>query len=180
LKEAILIPVGGLFIYFMAPTQELRSSKINAWQLLKDKFPLFVFGFVFVWGLNCLHMWPQPASEAMEKVINWSFTLCFVGPGLQAKLGDLKKAGPKGVLIGYVAGDRTRREGSEKTYGGRGKAGRRCGDYSLPCRTKSGPPTVLSNSVIAMLTADWLIKQPLARFRHVLACSNPFEYLKLS
>jgi uncharacterized membrane protein YadS len=40
----------------------------------------------------------------MEKVMNWFFTLCFVGLGLQTKLADLKKAGPKGILIGYVAG----------------------------------------------------------------------------
>jgi uncharacterized membrane protein YadS len=36
--------------------------------------------------------------------MNWFFTLCFVGLGLQTKLGDMKKAGPKGILIGYVAG----------------------------------------------------------------------------
>ena len=102
--RVVLIPSGVLFIYFMTLTQEFRSSKINAWQVLKDKFPLFVFGFLIVWIGNCLHLWPQPANEAMEKVMNWFFTLCFVGLGLQTKLGDLRKAGPKGILIGYVAG----------------------------------------------------------------------------
>ena len=28
----------------------------------------------------------------------------FVGLGLQTKLADLKNAGPKGLLIGYIAG----------------------------------------------------------------------------
>jgi uncharacterized integral membrane protein (TIGR00698 family) len=102
--RVVLIPAGVLFIYFLTLTKELATSKINIWQVLKEKFPLFVIGFVFVWGLNCLHMWPQPASEAMEKVLNWSFTLCFVGLGLQTKLADLKNAGPKGLLIGYTAG----------------------------------------------------------------------------
>jgi uncharacterized membrane protein YadS len=88
----------------MTLTKELRGSRINVWQVLKDKFPIFVFGFIVVWICNCLHLWPVPASEVMERVMNWSFTLCFVGLGLQTKLGDMKKAGPKGILIGYVAG----------------------------------------------------------------------------
>jgi uncharacterized membrane protein YadS len=40
----------------------------------------------------------------MEKVMNWFFTLCFVGLGLQTRLGDMRKAGAKGILIGYIAG----------------------------------------------------------------------------
>jgi uncharacterized integral membrane protein (TIGR00698 family) len=102
--RVVLIPAGVLFVYFMTLTKEFRESKINVWQVLKDKFPIFVFGFIVVWVANCLHLWPVPASEAMERVMNWSFTLCFVGLGLQTKLGDMKKAGPRGILIGYVAG----------------------------------------------------------------------------
>lgn len=102
--RVVLIPAGVLFVYFMTLTQEFRSTKINVWQVLKDKFPIFVFGFMVVWIGNCLHLWPVPASEAMEKVMNWFFTLCFVGLGLQTRLGDMKKAGTKGILIGYVAG----------------------------------------------------------------------------
>jgi uncharacterized membrane protein YadS len=36
--------------------------------------------------------------------MNWFFSLCFVGLGLQTKISDLKKAGPKGIVIGYIAG----------------------------------------------------------------------------
>ena len=63
-----------------------------------------MFGFAFVWTLNCLQVWPVPASEAMGNVMNWFFSLCFVGLGLQTKLADLRKAGPKGIVIGYIAG----------------------------------------------------------------------------
>ena len=102
--RVVLIPAGVLFVYFMTLTREFRESKINVWQVTKDKFPIFILGFIVVWIGNCLHLWPVPASEAMEKVMNWFFTLCFVGLGLQTKLGDMKKAGPKGILIGYAAG----------------------------------------------------------------------------
>jgi uncharacterized integral membrane protein (TIGR00698 family) len=100
----VLIPAGVLFIYFMTLGKELRSSSVSFWQVLKDKFPIFIFGFAIVWTLNCLKAWPVPASEAMGRVMEWSFALSFVGLGLMTKLSDLKKAGSKGLVIGYVAG----------------------------------------------------------------------------
>ena len=100
----VLIPAGVLFIYFMTLGKELRSTKISFWEILKEKFPLFVFGFAFVWTLNCLQVWPVPASEAMGNVMEWFFAVCFVGLGMTTKLSDLRKAGPKGIIIGYVAG----------------------------------------------------------------------------
>jgi uncharacterized integral membrane protein (TIGR00698 family) len=102
--RVVLIPLGVLFVYFMTLTEELRSTKINVWQIIKDKFPIFILGFMVVWIGNCLHLWPQPASEAMGNVMNWFFTLCFIGLGLQTRLADMKKAGLKGILIGYGAG----------------------------------------------------------------------------
>jgi uncharacterized integral membrane protein (TIGR00698 family) len=102
--RVVLIPLGVLFVYFLTLTQEFRSSKINVWQTIKDKFPMFIIGFLIVWIGNCMHLWPQPASEAMGNVMNWFFTLCFIGLGLQTRLADLKKAGLKGVLLGYGAG----------------------------------------------------------------------------
>jgi uncharacterized integral membrane protein (TIGR00698 family) len=102
--RVVLIPLGVLFIYFLTLTDELRSTKINVWQVIKDKFPIFILGFMVVWIGNCLHLWPQPASEAMGNVMNWFFTLCFIGLGLQTRLADMKKAGLKGILIGYGAG----------------------------------------------------------------------------
>jgi uncharacterized integral membrane protein (TIGR00698 family) len=100
----VLIPAGVLFIYFMTLGKELRTAKISFWQVVKEKFPLFVFGFAFVWTLNCLKAWPLPASQAMGNVMNWFFSLCFVGLGLQTRIADLRKAGPKGIVIGYIAG----------------------------------------------------------------------------
>jgi uncharacterized integral membrane protein (TIGR00698 family) len=102
--RVVLIPLGVLFVYFMTLTHELRSSKINVWRVIKDKFPIFILGFMVVWIGNCLHLWPQPASEAMGNVMNWFFTLCFIGLGLQTRLADMKKAGLKGIMIGYGAG----------------------------------------------------------------------------
>jgi uncharacterized integral membrane protein (TIGR00698 family) len=101
----VLIPAGALFIYFFTMTREvLGSEKINIWQTVKEKFPIYVIGFVIVWGANCLHLFPKPAVFAMEKVMIWLFSLSFVGLGLQTKLADVRKAGVKGLIAGYLGG----------------------------------------------------------------------------
>ena len=51
-----------------------------------------------------MHLFPKPAVFAMEKVMIWLFSLSFVGLGLQTKLGDVKKAGLKGLIVGYIGG----------------------------------------------------------------------------
>lgn len=101
----VLIPAGALFIYFFTMTREvLGSEKINIWQTVKEKFPVYVIGFVIVWGANCMHLFPKPAVFAMEKVMIWLFSLSFVGLGLQTKLSDVRKAGVKGLIVGYLGG----------------------------------------------------------------------------
>ena len=100
----VLIPVGVLFIYFASLSKEIRGEKISYWEVIKEKFPVFVFGFVAVWVANILHLFPKPAVYSMEKVMIWFFTLCFVGIGLQTKFADVKEAGIGGVVMGWVAG----------------------------------------------------------------------------
>jgi len=100
----VLIPAGVLFIYFATLSKDIRSEKISYWEVIKEKFPFFVFGFVGVWVANILHFFPKPAVYAMETVMIWFFTLCFVGIGLQTKFADVKQAGIGGVVMGWVAG----------------------------------------------------------------------------
>ena len=92
----VLIPAGVLFIYFMTLGKELRTATVSYWQVIQEKFPLFVFGFAFVWILNCVQAWPVPASEAMGNVMNWFFSLCFVGLGLHDQVGRFEKSGAQG------------------------------------------------------------------------------------
>lgn len=101
----VLIPAGALFIYFFTMTKDvLGSEKISILRTVREKFPVYVIGFIIVWGANCMHIFPKPAVFAMEKVMIWLFSLSFVGLGLQTKLGDVKKAGVKGLIAGYIGG----------------------------------------------------------------------------
>lgn len=101
----VLIPAGALFIYFMTMTADIvGSEKINIWKTVKEKFPIYVLGFVFIWTLNCFHLFPKPAVFAMEKVMIWFFSLSFVGLGLQTNLADVRRAGIKGAVVAYIGG----------------------------------------------------------------------------
>jgi len=101
----VLIPAGALFIYVLTMTKDvIASEKISFFQTVKEKFPIYVIGFVIVWGANCLHWFPKPAVFAMEKVMIWFFSLSFVGLGLQTNLAEVRKAGVKGLLVGYIGG----------------------------------------------------------------------------
>jgi len=66
----VLIPAGVLFIYFLTLSKEIRGEKISTWETIKDKFPIFVFGFVAVWVANILHIFPKPRSMRWRR--SWS------------------------------------------------------------------------------------------------------------
>lgn len=101
----VLIPAGALFIYFFTMTKEiLGSEKVNIWQTVKEKFPVYVIGFIIVWVANIMHLFPKPAVLAMENVMIWFFSLSFVGLGLQTKLTEVRKAGIQGLMVGYLGG----------------------------------------------------------------------------
>jgi uncharacterized integral membrane protein (TIGR00698 family) len=100
----VLIPAGVLYVYFVAFTAEFRREKISIWEVLKEKFPMFVFGFMAVWVMNCFHLFPVPARVAMEQVMIWFFAICYVGIGLQTKLADVRKAGFGSVATATLAG----------------------------------------------------------------------------
>jgi len=101
----VLIPAGALFIYFFTMTREVLSSeKISILQTFREKSPVYVLGFIIVWGANCLHLFPKPAVFAMETVMIWFFSLSFVGLGLQTNLAEVRKAGLQGLIAGYIGG----------------------------------------------------------------------------
>jgi uncharacterized integral membrane protein (TIGR00698 family) len=100
----VLIPAGVLYVYFVAFTSEFRQANISIWEVVKEKFPLFVFGFIAIWVMNCFHLFPVPARAAMETVMIWFFGICYVGIGLQTKLGDVRKAGWGSVTTATAAG----------------------------------------------------------------------------
>ena len=78
------------------------AVKLNKWQLIKDKFPVFVLGFLLIVVLNTLGVFSEGAVKQARIFMNWAFLLGFASIGLTTRLGDLKAAGWTGFMMGFV------------------------------------------------------------------------------
>ena len=102
------IPVVVIFcIWFYVIKQanaEGRHEKINKWQVIKEKFPLFILGFFAMVTLNELGVFTDDHRIIFGKqFLQIFFAVGFAGVGLNIAFDDLKKAGGKAFVIGVIA-----------------------------------------------------------------------------
>jgi uncharacterized integral membrane protein (TIGR00698 family) len=104
--RVILLPFVVLLLAIMAvsasPELKETNSKINKIQLIKDKFPIFVIGFLVVVILNTMGMFSKAEISQAKIFMNWAFLLGFASIGLTTQLADLKAAGWTGFLMGFI------------------------------------------------------------------------------
>ncbi|MEW6053384.1 MAG: putative sulfate exporter family transporter [Nitrospirota bacterium] len=81
-----------------------KKEKINTWQVIKEKFPLFILGFFAMVTLNELGVFTEEHRTIFGKqFLQIFFAIGFAGVGLNISFDDLKKAGGKAFLIGFLA-----------------------------------------------------------------------------
>jgi uncharacterized integral membrane protein (TIGR00698 family) len=85
-------------------TAEGRVEKMNTWQVIADKFPLFILGFFAMVTLNELGVFTKDHQYIFGKqFLQIFFAIGFAGVGLNIAFDDLKKAGGKAFIIGLFA-----------------------------------------------------------------------------
>ncbi len=109
----MLLPIVVLFslwFYILRTGKQEPGHEINKWQLVKDKFPVFILGFFLLVLLNSLNLeslgGPKITGSpfwAMNAVYKWFFAIGFAGIGLSISVEDMKKAGGAAFTIGMVA-----------------------------------------------------------------------------
>ncbi|MBA3019454.1 MAG: YeiH family protein [Proteobacteria bacterium] len=83
---------------------EGRSEKMNTWQVIADKFPLFILGFFVMVTLNEFGVFTKDHQYIFGKqFLKIFFAIGFAGVGLNIAFDDLKKAGGKAFFIGLFA-----------------------------------------------------------------------------
>ena len=105
-----LVVLFSLWFYILRTGKQEPGHEINKWQLVKDKFPVFILGFFLLVFLNSLSIeslgGPKITGSsfwAMNAVYKWFFAIGFAGIGLSISIDDMKKAGGKAFTIGMVA-----------------------------------------------------------------------------
>lgn len=85
-------------------TAEGRHEKINKWQVIKEKFPLFILGFFVMVTLNEFGVFTDEHRTIFGKqFLKIFFAIGFAGVGLNIAFDDLKKAGGRAFVIGVIA-----------------------------------------------------------------------------
>ena len=104
-----LVVLFAVWFYILRTRKQEPGREINKWQLVKDKFPLFILGFFALVLLNSLSLEslgnPRIVGSpfwAMNAVYTWCFAIGFAGIGLSISIEDMKKAGGMAFSIGMV------------------------------------------------------------------------------
>ena len=105
-----LVVLFALWFYILRTGKQEPGHEIGKWQLVKDKFPIFILGFFLLVLLNSLNF-PSLGGPgitgspfwAMNAVYTWCFAIGFAGIGLSISINDMKKAGGTAFTIGMSA-----------------------------------------------------------------------------
>lgn len=104
--RVIFLPFVVLMLAIMAASREGTEGKevvnINKFQIIKDKFPIFVLGFLAVVLMNTMGLLTKEEINQAKVFMNWCFLLGFASIGLTTRLADLKAAGLSGFLMGFL------------------------------------------------------------------------------
>ncbi|NPA94365.1 MAG: putative sulfate exporter family transporter [Thermodesulfobacteria bacterium] len=104
--RVIFLPFVVLMLAIMAASREASEGgqeiNINKWQIIVDKFPIFVLGFLAVVAFNTLGFLSKEEIKLAKTFMDWCFLLGFASIGLTTRLADLKAAGLSGFIMGFV------------------------------------------------------------------------------
>jgi uncharacterized membrane protein YadS len=101
-----LIVLWAIYFYVIRPAAAAggATKKLNALQVVKDKFPIFILGFFVMVTLNELGFFTEDQRNILGKdLLKVFFAIGFAGVGLNIAFGDLRKAGGKAFAIGFIA-----------------------------------------------------------------------------
>ncbi len=101
-----LIVLWAIYFYVVKPAVDAghEGQKIDVWDVIKTKFPIFVFGFFIMVTLNEMGVFVEEHRKILAgDLLKLFFAIGFAGVGLNIAFDDLKKAGGTAFVIGVVA-----------------------------------------------------------------------------
>lgn len=102
-----LVVIWAIYFYVIKPATaagKAAGQKLNAWQVIKDKFPVFILGFFVMVTLNEMGVFSTEQKNILgRELLKVFFAIGFAGVGLNIAFEDLRKAGGKAFVIGFTA-----------------------------------------------------------------------------
>lgn len=105
--RVISIPFVVFFITMWYWRSEAQAEHVSLVSIIKDKFPIFIFGFFGMTALSSLGMLGEEGSQTihlMRQVMSWIFGLGLVGQGAYIDVRELRAAGGAPLKVGLAAG----------------------------------------------------------------------------
>ncbi|MEJ2108511.1 MAG: putative sulfate exporter family transporter [Acidobacteriota bacterium] len=102
----VIMPAGFLYVFIIMFIRKLRrpdDPNINATRGI-DRFPVWLGVFIFVWILACMHLFKEPAHQAIFNMVQWDFSLAAAVLGLSLSIKDIRAAGIRGFVLIVVSG----------------------------------------------------------------------------
>lgn len=100
--RVLFLPIIVLILTIFVIESEGGDRKdVDHLQLIIEKFPIFVIGFLVVVLLNTAGFIDQATSETSHYFMETCFLLGFASVGLTTSLSDLKTAGISGMMLGF-------------------------------------------------------------------------------
>lgn len=101
-----IVVLWAIYFYVVKPAVDAGHSgqKIDVWDVIKTKFPIFVFGFFIMVTLNEMGVFVEEQRKILAgDLLKLFFAIGFAGVGLNIAFDDLKKAGGTAFVIGVVS-----------------------------------------------------------------------------
>lgn len=95
-----------IYYYVVRPARQVGdvTQRLNTWQVIKEKFPIFILGFFIMVTLNELKFFSPEVRDLLGRdIVKIFMAIGFAGVGLNIAFDDLKKAGGSAFAIGFIA-----------------------------------------------------------------------------
>lgn len=102
----VIMPAGFLYVFIVMFVRKLRrrdDPRVLATRGVSS-FPVWLGVFVFLWILACLHVFKEPAHQAVFNLVKWDFSLAAAALGLSLSFRDIAAPGFKGFAVTCLAG----------------------------------------------------------------------------
>lgn len=104
--RVIFLPLVVLMLAIMVATEDAKVQaqldKVSKLQVIIDKFPVFVLGFIVVVIINTFGGLSPASIKQASSFMDWCFLLGFSSIGLTTRLSDIRAAGLRGAALGFV------------------------------------------------------------------------------